>query len=129
MLVESPGRRIHPECQDLADKPKHRILAAPLGRSAETSDALPRGKHAVATVVIECGRVIIQLLTEPGLDRVEEITIEDGRLRAGERPHLHRRARFERFIRGALKLMINPPPSRSRSWLYLPRQGVRDLGR
>jgi hypothetical protein len=31
-----------------------------------------------------CGRVIIQLLTEPGLDRVEEITIEDGRLRAGK---------------------------------------------
>ena len=46
-----------------------------------------------------------------------------------ERPHLHRRARFERFIRGALKLMINPPPSRSRSRLYLPRQGVCDLGR
>src|SRR6266700_8292217 len=30
---------------------------------------------------------------------------------------VHRRARFERFIRGALKLMINPPPSRSRSRL------------
>jgi hypothetical protein len=29
----------------------------------------------------------------------------------------------------ALKLMINPPPSRSRSRLYLPRQGVGDLGR
>src|SRR5262249_54503654 len=27
-----------------------------------------------------------------------------------------------------LKLMINPPPSRSRSRLYLPRQGVGDLG-
>jgi len=25
--------------------------------------------------------------------------------------------------------MINPPPSRSRSRLYLPRQGVGDLGR
>jgi hypothetical protein len=63
-----------------------------------------------------------------GLDRVEDITIEDGRLRAGK-DLTFMDERFERFICGALKLMINPPPSRSRSRLYLPRQGVRDLGR
>ena len=51
--------------------------------------------HAVATVVIETadqqgfgrgadGRVMVQLLTEPGLDRVEELTIEDGWLLAGK---------------------------------------------
>jgi hypothetical protein len=50
--------------------------------------------HAVATVVIETadqhgfglgadGRVMVQLLTEPGLDRVEELTIEDGWLLVG----------------------------------------------
>jgi hypothetical protein len=33
------------------------------------------------------------------------------------------------FFSNLLKLMINPPPSRSRSRLYLPRQGIRDLGR